>query len=634
MLLLVLAASLLLWVSCRAPARPGRRADTPTHQALRDYQQHLGGLDSAVARLTRHVAASRPMKEQQAAFLAARRAWKRVELWAEYYSPSAAKALNGPALFEVEEFDQQQRLHAPEGLQVLETYFYPDPYGPARRTEVLEQLAFVRSTLLGLRHTAASLTPTDRQLFDAARLEVFRVIALGVTGFDTPASPGLVPETAAALAGVAAAVAPYRGRLPAHPAGRLDSLLRAAQAYLRRHPEAAAFDRLEFIAAYANPLSQRLWEAQQALGITPFAEVRALRPDAASLFAPNAFEPMAFAPTTTAAVPAARAALGRLLFFDPVLSGNGSRSCASCHQPARAFTDGQARSLAFAGAGAVGRNAPTLLNAALQRGQRHDGRLFYLEDQAADVLHNPTEMHGSPTAAAGLLGRSPAYQKAFGQAFDRDPAGAVTGAEVQAALAAYVRSLVRLQAPLDAYMRGQRQALSPTARRGAAVFLGKGKCATCHFLPLLNGTVPPGFERTEYEVLGTPAHPNSRRLDTDPGRGGATGIEWQQHAFKTPTLRNIALTAPYMHQGTFRTLADVIEFYDQGGGAGQGLAVPNQTLPADPLHLTRAEKADLRAFLEQALTDTTGLYQAAPARLPAFSAGLAHLNARPVGGRY
>ncbi|WP_217633872.1 cytochrome-c peroxidase [Hymenobacter psychrophilus] len=635
-LLLVLAAGLLLWVSCRTPARPARRAATPAAQVLQAYQHDLRRLDSAVVRLHRAVTAGQPPGRQRAAFLAARRAWKRVELLAEYYSPSAAKALNGPALVEVEEFDQQQRLQQPEGLQVLETYFYPDLYAPTQRAEVLEQLAFVRSTLLSLRHTAASLAPTDRQLFDAARLEVFRVISLGVTGFDTPASPGLVPETAAALAGVAAAVAPYRGQLPTRPAARLDSLLRAAQAYLRRHPNAAAFDRLEFIVAYANPLSQRLWEAQQALGIAPFAEVRALRPDAASLFAPDAFEPMAFAPTTTAAVPVARAELGRLLFFDPVLSGNGSRSCASCHQPARAFTDGQARSVAFAGAGAGtgGRNAPTLLNAALQRGQRHDGRLFYLEDQAADVLHNPAEMHGSPTAAAGLLSRSPAYQKAFGRAFDRPPAGAATGAEVQAALAAYVRSLVRLQSPFDAYVRGQREALSPTARRGAAVFLGKGKCATCHFLPLLNGTVPPGFERTEYEVLGTPTRPNSRRLDADPGRGGATGIEWQKHAFKTPTLRNIALTAPYMHQGTFRTLAEVIEFYDQGGGAGQGLAVPNQTLPADPLHLSPAEKTDLRAFLEQALTDTTDLYRAAPARLPAFSAGLDHLNVRPVGGRY
>ncbi|NVO32989.1 cytochrome-c peroxidase [Hymenobacter lapidiphilus] len=638
LLLLVLAAGLLLWVSCRTPARPARQAATsaatPAAQVLQAYQRDLRHLDSAVARLHRAVAAGQPAGRQRAAFLAARRAWKRVELLAEYYSPSAAKALNGPALVEVEEFDQQQRLQQPEGLQVLETYFYPDLYAPTQRAELLEQLAFVRSTLLGLRHTAASLMPTDRQLFDAARLEVFRVISLGVTGFDTPASPGLVPETAAALAGVASAVTPYRGQLPTRPAGRLDSLLRAAQVYLRRHPDAAAFDRLEFIVAYANPLSQRLWEAQQALGIAPPAEVRALRPDASSLFAPDAFEPMAFAPMTTAAVPAARAELGRLLFFDPVLSGNGSRSCASCHQPARAFTDGQARSVAFAGARAGWRNAPTLLNAALQRGQRHDGRLFYLEDQAADVLHNPAEMHGSPTAAAGLLSRSPAYQKAFGRAFDRDPAGAATGAEVQAALAAYVRSLVRLQAPLDAYMRGQREALSPTARRGAAVFLGKGKCATCHFLPLLNGTVPPGFERTEYEVLGTPTRPNSRRLDADSGRGGATGIEWQKHAFKTPTLRNIALTAPYMHQGTFRTLAEVIEFYDQGGGVGQGLSVPNQTLAPDSLHLSSTEKTDLRAFLEQALTDTTGLYRAAPARLPAFGGGLSHLNARPVGGRY
>jgi cytochrome c peroxidase len=605
---------------------------------LQRYQQDLTRLDSAVALLHRAVVQGQPVAQQRQAFLAARLAWKRTELLAEYYSPSTAKLLNGPALGEVEEFDQQQRIHEPEGLQVLETYFYPEPYTPAQQPGVLEQLAFVRSSLLSLHHAAETLSPTDSHIFDAARLEVFRVMTLGISGFDTPASPDAAPEAAEALAAVQSTLAPYRPQLQArqpHLRARLDSTFRAIRDYLGHQRTATSFDRLQFLVAYANPLSQQLWEAQQALGIRAFTEVRALRPDAASLFQPDAFDATAFAANTSVRSTPQQVALGQQLFFDPVLSGNSSRSCASCHQPTRAFTDGQAKSLAFEGRGVVARNAPTLLNAALQRTQFHDGRVSFLEDQAAAVIANPTEMHGSLAAAARLLTRSPAYRRAFAQAFATESSVAVQPEQVKTALASYLRSLISLNSPFDKYMRGEPEALGLAARRGANVFLGKAKCATCHFLPLFNGTVPPGFERTESEVLGTPAQASLRphALDQDLGRGSATGIRWQQHAFKTPTLRNVALTAPYMHNGAYRTLAEVIDFYDQGGGAGLGLSVPNQTLPTDKLHLTAQEKHDLIAFL-QALTDTTGLGHSGPRTLPQFPSELARLNGRQAGGRY
>ncbi|WP_210116053.1 cytochrome-c peroxidase [Hymenobacter wooponensis] len=633
----------LSWMGCQrsssptnsSPATPG---GSPAEQVLQQYQQDLTRLDSAVALLQRTVAQRQPVARQRQAFLAARRAWKRTELLAEYYSPSTAKLLNGPALGEVEEFDQQQRIHEPEGLQVLETYFYPEPYSPAQQEKVLEQLAFVRSSLLSLHHAAETLSPTDSHLFDAARLEVFRVMTLGVSGFDTPASPGAAPEAAEALASVQATLAPYRPQLLVRQPGlaaRLDSTFRAARSFLGHQRDAARFDRLRFLVAYANPLSQQLWAAQQALGIPAFKEVRALRPDAATLFRADAFDATAFAANTSVRSTPQQVLLGQQLFFDPVLSGNGSRSCASCHQPTRAFTDNQVKSVAFEGRGVVARNAPTLLNAALQRTQFHDGRVSFLEDQAAAVVANPTEMHGSLAAAARLLTRSLAYRTAFAEAFATKPSSAVQEEQVKTALAAYLRSLISLNAPFDKYIRGEPEALGASARRGANVFLGKAKCATCHFLPLFNGTVPPSFERTEAEVLGTPAqaslHP--RTLDEDLGRGGATGIRWQEHAFKTPTLRNVALTAPYMHNGAYRTLEEVIDFYDQGGGAGLGLAVPNQTLPADKLHLTAQEKHDLVAFL-RALTDTTGLGHSAPRTLPQFPSELARLNRRKVGGQY
>ncbi|HEX6809799.1 MAG TPA: hypothetical protein VF118_17560, partial [Gemmatimonadaceae bacterium] len=158
----------------------------------------------------------------------------------------------------------------------------------------------------------------------------------------------------------------------------------------------------------------------------------------------------------------------------------------------------------------------------------------------------------------------------------------------------------------------------PTERFGFTVFAGKARCATCHFLPLVNGTMPPDFVASEAEIIGTPALPNARpaRLDPDPGVAGVDAQPVHRAAFKVPTLRNIALTAPYMHNGVFRTLDQVVDFYDQGGGTGSGLHVPNQTLSADSLHLSREEKRALVSFL-RALTDTAGI--GTPAPMPALS---------------
>jgi cytochrome c peroxidase len=135
--------------------------------------------------------------------------------------------------------------------------------------------------------------------------------------------------------------------------------------------------------------------------------------------------------------------------------------------------------------------------------------------------------------------------------------------------------------------------------------MGKGRCGTCHFLPLFNGTMPPDFVLSEPEIIGTPTQPAARpaHLDPDPGRGGFDHEATHLGAFKVPTLRNIALTAPYMHNGAFATLEQVVDFYDRGGGAGSGLKVPGQTLSLRHLNLARREKDDLVAFL-QALTDT------------------------------
>jgi cytochrome c peroxidase len=175
--------------------------------------------------------------------------------------------------------------------------------------------------------------------------------------------------------------------------------------------------------------------------------------------------------------------------------------------------------------------------------------------------------------------------------------------------------------------------LTTEEREGFQLFITKGHCASCHFLPLFSGTVPPEYKVSEWEVLGVP-DVNDRakaKLDTDPGRGGVHKTSLYRHAFKTPGLRNVALTAPYMHNGVFNSLDEVMNFYNAGGGKGWGLDVPNQSLSSEPLHLSNEEIKKIISFLH-ALTDTSGL-TSRPTTLPAFPND-PDLASRKIGGDY
>lgn len=153
-------------------------------------------------------------------------------------------------------------------------------------------------------------------------------------------------------------------------------------------------------------------------------------------------------------------------------------------------------------------------------------------------------------------------------------------------------------------MLGNQSKLNNSEKNGFNLFAGKAKCATCHFIPLFNGLVPPEFTETETEVLGVPAKKSKKdaKLDSDPGKYNTTHSMIHKYAFKTPTLRNIELTTPYMHNGVFNTLEEVMDFYNEGGGEGLKIAPDNQTLPKDKLNLSKKEIADIIAFMK-ALTD-------------------------------
>lgn len=183
----------------------------------------------------------------------------------------------------------------------------------------------------------------------------------------------------------------------------------------------------------------------------------------------------------------------------------------------------------------------------------------------------------------------------------------------------------------DRYLAGEKGTLNQREINGYNLFAGKALCGSCHFFPLFNGTVPPYYMDSEYEILGTPETKENRSLDKDKGRFEVTKVSKQMYAFKTPTVRNSELTAPYMHHGIYSDLKEVLQFYQKGGGEGFKYSVPNQTLPFDSLQLSNSEEEDIILFLKS-LTDTAGLVQH-PFRLPSFESSPA-LNSRTWGGKY
>ncbi|MBC8153190.1 MAG: cytochrome-c peroxidase [Bacteroidetes bacterium] len=571
-----------------------RPQPTPLQRVKTQYLSDIAQLDSAVNSLNRAIVANQSAVAVQSAFRAARLAYKRVEFLAELYNPETAKSLNGAALPEVEEDDGLQNEVQPLGFQVVEELVFP--YDPANRSDLLTQMGVLQSNVGRLTTVATANEMTDSHVFDAMRLEIFRLQSMGITGFDSPIANHSLPEAISVLQSLRQHAGFYNlAGTDAALAAKLDGVFNGAIAALERSPDFNRFDRLSFISMQANLLSGLLLDTQNALAIPVFEESRLLRTTARTLNDPDAFDPDYFVNSANDRTTPERIALGKMLFYDPILSGKANRTCATCHQPDKAFADGEAKSLAVGfGGRRIARNSPTLLNAAFQAAQFADSRVMFLEDQASDVIQNTDEMHGSLPDAVKALKANVMYERSFTKTY---PDG-VTEQNLKNAVASYVRSLTSLDSRVDQYLRGKPAMLTDEEKLGFNLFMGKGKCATCHFYPLFNGTVPPAYQKTESEVLGTPARPDNKQIDPDLGKFLTTKINIHQHAFKTPTVRNVAKTAPYMHNGVYQTLEEVIDFYNKGGGNGMGFNLPNQTLLVDSLQLTKTEKAALTAFMK------------------------------------
>lgn len=530
--------------------------------------------------------------------------YKKIEFFLAYFFNSSSLIYNAPAKIEIEEpFMEYQE---PIGLQVMEGLLF-EKNVDAKKEALLQQADAIVSSAKDLHALLYGFQADDKQLLESIRLELIRVITLGITGFDAPLLKSGIAEARASLLAVEYVLRPYLG-MGVRQSDSVSKYLAGSLRFLEGNQDFDRFDRASFLTQQLLPLQQHIGWLIKELHLEYNTTGGLLNYEANTIFSPDALNILAF-PRAGSAADSSLLQLGKQLFFEPDLSGNNKISCATCHNPANHFTDRLTTSLAFDGHSHVQRNAATLLYAGFQYEQFWDGRAKSIEEQVRSVISNPQEMNGGEASILSLLKHKPEYAGLFKAAFGPQQDTMTLLNQVALPVAAYIRSLNPRNSRFDQYMQGARAALTAPEIRGFNLFMGKAQCGTCHFAPLFNGLVPPLYSLSELEVLGTTKTDNldQPELDADRGRYDIFPIEFYERAFKTPTVRNVSATGPWMHNGSFKTLEAVVEFYNKGGASGLGLEISNQTLSALPLDLSKEEVSDIVQFLH-ALEDSVATY--------------------------
>ena len=270
--------------------------------------------------------------------------------------------------------------------------------------------------------------------------------------------------------------------------------------------------------------------------------------------------------------------LGKLLYFDPRLSGDNTISCATCHHPDKGWSDGHPRAIGFGGK-ELGRHSPTVINSGHFEVQMWDGRAPTLEAQAKGPILAVVEMNQKPDELIEELGAIPEYREMFSKVFGDS---GITFDNIAKAIATFERSVVSTNSAYDKYMQGDKEAMSPAAANGMKLFFGKAKCGICHNGPALTDS---GFHNIGVKQHGP--------LKVDLGRYNISKDEFDKGAFKTPGLRSVSQSAPYMHEGSEATLKGVIDFYNRGGDVAE-----NRSPLITPLELNDQEVSELVEFLK------------------------------------
>ncbi len=563
---------------------------------------------------------------------------KACDFWLRYIEPNAYRRINGPlpVEWETEVFEKYEPPYKREGAGLSLAFLY------------LETKEVQKDSLLGLVNAAtealrvystdsvAALLNSHDEFYLCNRLYLLNLATIYTTGFECPDTKQIIPELKGMMQSVAAIYSVFNNDYPGYALDKSYlQLYSDAMAFVNRQPlDYKQFNHFSFIRDYVNPLFRMNQQLIQQYKVRSKSQMDyTLNDKANAIFDKALFKAQdskgIYYKISDPAVLAEIDSIGKLLFYDPVLSGNNRRSCANCHKPGNDFADTSLSTpVEFNHSGSLARNAPSLVNVVYNHLLQTDGKFLTLQEQAKAVMTNPAEMNGNEEEIVQKVLSCNGYKKYLDKfaAYTNESKPSLN--HIISAITYYYGQFSNYYSPFDAAMNSG-QAIDKEAVAGFNVFMGKAQCGTCHFAPLFNGIKPP-YINNEFEVLGVPQDTFFKAISSDSGRYKIHAAPETQNAFRTPTIRNTALTKSYMHNAVFKTLDEVIDFYDAGGGAGKGLAVNNQTLSSDSLHLSATEKKQLVAFINS--LNESVKFDTAPQQLPASKNK--KLNGRKSGGDY
>ena len=467
---------------------------------------------------------------------------------------------------------------------------------------------------------------------------MLNLAAIYTTGFDCPDTARVIPELRLMLADVGHTYLSFNESFPATtlPSNYLD-LYRTAIQFVNTQPgNYSQFDHFTFIKEYVNPLFALNQKLINQYRVTTKSIVidYTLSKKSVSIFNKTVYNGQnpkgIFLRVNDEEVLSEIDRVGKQLFYDPILSGNNMRSCVSCHDPKQYFTStAGTTSLQFNRKEFLPRNTPSLINVEYNHLLMQDGEHISLQNQTKAVICNPIELGSEEKEVVKKVLSCNEYNKAFKELLKYTPQEKeITLDHISSAITFYYSKFSHYYSPFDEAMNENKN-VEASAKKGFNLFMSKAQCATCHFVPQFNGVKPP-FVGSEFEVLGVPKDSIFKELSEDKGRFVINPAMETLNAFRTGSIRNAEHTKPYMHNGVFTTLDQVIDFYDAGGGAGRGLKIDNQTLSSDSLRLTKTEKSDLLAFIKSLNENIS--FENPPVSLPASK--IKNLNNRKVGGEY
>ncbi len=583
------------------PVNKGVKSDNKfINRGLRDFKIELEYLKNDVELYSQEKIS---LKKLQQTLRSTRNSFKEIEFFVAYHYPEFTKThLNAAPLFHIEAAGTSAYTLPPEGLQVLDELIFSE-----EANEKKEEISTITNFLYNS-YANFYLSTLNNGLSSGnnktlpLRIELIRIYSLGVTGFDTPGSLNISEEAAHAFKGMSEYIND-EAYFKNFKTEKANLIIQQAITYLGKNTDFESFDRIEFYKQFVQPLYEELgsWDGNPD-DLKNFSGWNVSNKD---FFKADFLDPYFYTILKPSEDSEELKNLGEKIFYDQNFSANGTMSCASCHLPENAYTDLKQKSASNVEGKTVLRNSPSLYNAVFAKRFFYDMRAFYLEQQAEHVIYNQDEFNTDYQKIVQKLNDNKEYKKEFKKVF-KD--GKISKQNFSKALSSFVASLYSFESDFDRFMRNEKE-ISEDAKKGFNLFMGKANCATCHFAPHFSGLVPPFFNENESEVLGVTKKPITNlpiELDGDRGRINSNVKKensWiYENSFKTMTVRNIALTKPYFHNGAFNTLEEVIDFYNEGGGEGLGLPMKNQTLPADKLDLTEIEKKQLIAFLNT-LTD-------------------------------